>query len=1063
MSQRIRAFPWERTPLGPAAEWPQSLRTTLGLALASRQPMLILWGPQLIQLYNDAFRQMLAGERDPGALGADAREWWTGHRAVDISQIESVLSGKGAIWRDDELVPAERHGRPLQMWWSCSYLPIDDASAPNGIGGVLAMYSDVSERRFRALFDQASDFIFTADLDGRITSCNPALAQAIGFTREEILGRPLAEFAGPGDQECLRALLAREHWDQSAVRCEIEVSARNGQRMLWEINSRPILSAEGTPSGVQAIARDVTEQRQGESVLRESEARLREVVQSAPFPLMLHAEDGEVIELSRKWSELTGYQRSELATHFDWIRLAFAPETAAQLAPLIQAQFSATTSKRGGEWNVRTKDGQQRVWDFTSVPLGHLRDGRRLLLSAAVDVTDRNRAALLLASQKRVLELLASSAPLEEALGAIVQVIEEQSPDAVGTILLVNPDGKTLRHAAAPNLPESYSRAVDGLPIDCQLGVCPAAVATNSTVISVDIETDPRWDGIRQFPLALGLKAAWSVPIRGGDGKVLGTLSTYFREPRAPRAHERSVVEVLTGTAALAIERSAREQALRESEARFRNMADHSPVIVRVTEPDGRCSYLSRRWYELTGQSSEAALGRGWLEAVHPEDRPRIESAFTQAAQSREPLQVEYRLRRHDGEYAWVIDASIARFGADGEPLGYVGSIVDISDRKRIEEALHEADRRKDEFLATLAHELRNPLAPIRHAAAIAGSPNANEAQLEWSRGVIERQVKNMSLLLDDLLDVSRITRGKLTLKTQAVDLASVIDSAIETARPMLDSRRHHLQVDLPAQPLMLDADPLRLAQVLSNLLTNAAKYTNPNGWIRLSAREEGAEIVIRVTDNGIGIPADSLVRIFEMFSQSQPAMGRAEGGLGIGLALAKGLTRLHGGTIEARSAGLGQGSEFIVRLPRLQGAEASRTADKPARQSEPVRTGCRIIVADDNTDAATSLAMLLQLDGHEVHVAADGAGALEIAAKVRPDVMLLDIGMPGLNGYEVARRIREAKWGRPITLIAVTGWGQESDKRCAREAGFDHHLTKPVDPGIVHAMLAARSRPANA
>ncbi|HTE39275.1 MAG TPA: ATP-binding protein, partial [Steroidobacteraceae bacterium] len=381
---------------------------------------------------------------------------------------------------------------------------------------------------------------------------------------------------------------------------------------------------------------------------------------------------------------------------------------------------------------------------------------------------------------------------------------------------------------------------------------------------------------------------------------------------------------------------------------------------------------------------------------------------------------------------------------------------ADISERRNQEDALREADRRKDEFLATLAHELRNPLAPIRQAAAIAKVPQATDAQKRWSQDVIERQVQQMALLLDDLLDVSRITRGRLELRKQRSDLSSIVEAAVETARPLIDAKRHTLSVDMAEEPIEFDADPLRVAQVISNLLTNAAKYTNPNGTLYLSARHEQSEVVIRVVDNGIGLSAQELPEIFQMFAQVKSAHDRSEGGLGIGLALAKGLVELHGGSIEAHSNGINRGSEFTARFPLH--AELNlhvKAFQVPTALYTPAR---RILVADDNRDSASSLAMLLSMDGHEVKLAHDGDEAVAAFEDFQPEVVLLDIGMPKRTGYEVAEHIRRAQNGRTVTLVAITGWGQESDKHRAIEAGFNHHFTKPLDPAQLAALIAGGS-----
>jgi signal transduction histidine kinase len=382
---------------------------------------------------------------------------------------------------------------------------------------------------------------------------------------------------------------------------------------------------------------------------------------------------------------------------------------------------------------------------------------------------------------------------------------------------------------------------------------------------------------------------------------------------------------------------------------------------------------------------------------------------------------------------------------------------ADLILRFRYEQALKDADRRKDEFLATLAHELRNPLAPIRNAAQVLKEKGLFGPELVWARDVIDRQAGQMARLLDDLLDVSRITRGKLELRPVRVTLAEVVQSAVETSRPAINGGGHALTVALPPEPVWLGADPVRLAQVFANLLNNAAKYTDRGGAIRLSAERAGAEVVVSVKDSGIGIAPEVLPRLFEMFSQATPALERSQGGLGIGLSLVKGLVQMHGGRAEARSAGPGRGSEFVVRLPV---AAAPPVSEQPAAAAEqPCFAGCRVVVADDNRDAADSLALMLTLMGHEVRTARDGQEAVDLAEAFRPDVVLLDIGMPRLNGYDAARHIRARPWGKDVLLVAVTGWGQEEDRRRSEAAGFNWHLVKPASPAALEKLLGAVAR----
>ena len=525
-----------------------------------------------------------------------------------------------------------------------------------------------------------------------------------------------------------------------------------------------------------------------------------------------------------------------------------------------------------------------------------------------------------------------------------------------------------------------------------------------------------------------------AAPIRNHRGEVVGAVMV-FRDVTQRRAADR---------------------ALQRSEQLLTDFFENAAVGLHWVGPDGTVLRVNQTELNLLGYTREEYVGHH-ISEFHA-DAPVIDDILKRLSCGECLQGYEARLRCKDGSIKHVLISSNVLwedgkfihtrcFTRDITPQKQAEMALreEISTRQRAEAALREADRRKDEFLATLAHELRNPLAPIRQAALIAKSREATAAQKQWSHDVISRQVQNMSLLLDDLLDVSRVTRGTLELRLQATDLAAVVDAAVETARPTIEAKGHRFDLELPAEPVVLPADPLRLAQILSNLLTNAAKYTDPGGAIRLRATSENEQVTISISDTGVGLAPDALSNIFVMFSQVQASRARSEGGLGIGLALAKGLVKLHGGVIEARSDGLGKGSEFIVRLPR-------RTI-LDSRQPEPAgRVGVRtrprrILIADDNRDAAESLALLLRLEGHEVTVVHNGREALGMFDTLLPEVAVLDIGMPDLDGYEVARQLRQHSLGRAVMLIAVTGWGQEADKSRALAAGFNHHFTKPIQP----------------
>jgi signal transduction histidine kinase len=375
----------------------------------------------------------------------------------------------------------------------------------------------------------------------------------------------------------------------------------------------------------------------------------------------------------------------------------------------------------------------------------------------------------------------------------------------------------------------------------------------------------------------------------------------------------------------------------------------------------------------------------------------------------------------------------------------------------RADAALRDADRQKDEFLATLAHELRNPLAPIRNAVQILLLTGRDVPDLHWAADVIDRQVNQMTRLVDDLLDVSRITTGKLELRREIVDLSKAIQDAVETSRPLIDQDGHRLSISLPARPLPVDADLVRLAEVFSNLLNNAAKYTEKAGSIELSVEVQDRTAVVSIKDSGIGIPAEVLPTVFNLFTQVDRHLHRSQGGLGIGLTLVKRLVEMHGGDVEARSEGAGRGSEFIVRLPLVAVEKAEQR--KPETRVKQSAAKYRVLVVDDNKDGAETLGMMLGLIGNEIRLAHDGLAAVEAAEEFRPDVIVLDIGMPVLDGYEACRRIRGQAWGKTMTLIALTGWGQDADRKRTKEAGFDHHLVKPVESATLLSVFATLGR----
>ena len=512
-------------------------------------------------------------------------------------------------------------------------------------------------------------------------------------------------------------------------------------------------------------------------------------------------------------------------------------------------------------------------------------------------------------------------------------------------------------------------------------------------------------------------------------------------------------------------ERNEAESLLRASEERRRLALEAAELGTWHVEPLTRATKTDARYQAIFGTTQEWTDYFQAIAVIHPDDQSAVLQAVAAATRLDDPTPyaIEYRIAHPDGSLHWVFAKGRSTFEGDGPTrrvVSFDGTVADITERKRGEEErerlvarLQDQDQRKDEFLATLAHELRNPLAPIRNGLQIMRLAPGNAEATERIRSMMERQLGQMVHLIDDLLDLSRISRGKIELRKERIELGSAIAQAVETSRPLIALADHELLIELPPSPIFVDADLTRLTQVFSNLLNNAAKFTARGGQLRLTTELAGPDAVISVMDNGIGIPTQMLAHVFEMFTQVEGGLQGSQGGLGIGLSIVQRLVQMHGGSVEARSEGLGTGSKFLVRLPVALQLVGNKLADET---NPDCATKClRILIADDNVDSAESLAMLLTLEGNETQTAHDGLQALDVAATFRPDAILLDIGMPMLNGYEVCRRLRQQVWGKTIVVIALTGWGQEEDKRRSLEVGIDFHLVKPVDHAALKKLLS--------
>ncbi|MGX4642592.1 hybrid sensor histidine kinase/response regulator [Massilia sp. SYSU DXS3249] len=506
----------------------------------------------------------------------------------------------------------------------------------------------------------------------------------------------------------------------------------------------------------------------------------------------------------------------------------------------------------------------------------------------------------------------------------------------------------------------------------------------------------------------------------------------------------------------------AAERALKDSERKFRNITNVIPQMVWSVNVEGTEDYVNERWHAFTGCSQIQFAGNGWRQVIHPDDLPQVLAAWKRSFADNTPFEIEHRLVHHADGYRWVLNRALPCTDALGTVTHWMGTLTDIHDQKAGEEELRAAARRKDEFLAMLAHELRNPLAPISNAAQLIAMANPADRRIRQSSEVITRQVRHMTELVDDLLDVSRVTRGLVTLEREAVGVRAIVLGAVEQARPLVEARGQQLSLALEDADLCIDGDRTRLVQVVSNLLNNAAKYTPQGGAIALAVRGHAGQVTIAVADTGIGIAPDVLPLVFELFTQAERTPDRSQGGLGLGLALVKSLVQLHGGQVEAKSEGLGKGSTFSITLDVVEDPAAAPAPDPASGEGMGgAHGGRRILIVDDNVDAAESLGDILSAFGHTVSTANTPHAGLAFAAGDWPDVFILDIGLPDIDGYELVRRLRALPEARPALYVALTGYGQAHDKVLSLSAGFDHHFVKPVDLGSLTAVIDTAGTPA--
>jgi PAS domain S-box-containing protein len=655
------------------------------------------------------------------------------------------------------------------------------------------------------------------------------------------------------------------------------------------------------------------------------------------------------------------------------------------------------------------------------------------------EVALRNAQSILLARRRAEEALQQQSEWLRVTLASIAEGVI--STDAGGRVTYMNPVAETLTgwpvaEALGHPLPDIFHivhertrQSARNPALDALRMGKPVALANHTVLVARDGSERPIDDS--------------ASPMRDESGATLGTVLIFRDVSERKRAEE--------------------------ARARLAAIVESSDDAIVSKTLDGVIRSWNTGAERIFGYTSQEAVGQP-ITMIIPSDRHDEERMILDRIRRGE--RVEHFETVRVGKDGRRIDISLtvspvrddtgrvvgaSKIARDiTEQVGAAARLAGALEREQQQgRLLREQDERKNEFLALLAHELRNPLAPLRNGLQVMRLAEGNAAAVYQARTMMERQLGHMVRLVDDLLDVSRISRNKIELRRSRILLADAVNSAVETVRPLIDAAGHTLRISIPSEPIFLDADLTRLAQVFGNLLTNSTKYTSHGGRITLTAMPDASQVVVSIRDNGIGIPADSLPTVFDMFSQVDRSIERSAGGLGIGLALVKGLVEMHGGSISAESAGEGLGSTFTVRLPLLEDSVMPQLQDPVQFGSAAAQSGRRILVVDDNRDSSASMAMMLKFQGDEVRTAHDGAEALQIAEDFRPHAIIMDMGMPRLNGYEATRRLRQQSWGRDILIIALTGWGQESDKARSHEAGCDVHLVKPVDLLELQQVLA--------
>jgi len=1013
-------------------------RDTLATTLASIGDGVIVTDAQGRVAFLNAEAERLTGWRARDAASRPLPEVFVivneHNRTPAEDPVSRVLRERAVVGLANHTILIGKDGRET---------PIDDSASPvqrsgEPLLGVVLVFRDVGAQRaaeaararLAAIVESSGDAIVAKDLQGIIRSWNAAAERLFGYTAAEIVGQSVLTLIPPEHRAEEEWILEQLRAGKPAELIETTRLTKDGRRLPVSVRISPILDRKGEVIGASTIVRDLSDLVAARDGLERERNLLATTLASIGDAVVATDEHGRVTFLNPAAHVLTGWAQDDAAGQplTEVFRIINEVTREEVENPALRAMRLGMVVGLANQTVLLGRDGVERPIDDSAAPIRDADGQVRGSVLVFRDITERRR----------------SEAALRESEARFRDALE-------GTPVAVFNCDRELRytwvHNPQPPLPgpaEMLGKRDDEL----------LAREAVRDLVAMKERVLASGTGERRI-IAIAHEGATSYfdcaiePMRDTNGAITGV---------------RGAMTDVTERRRVELERERLRAELAAKVEELQALIDIAPVQIWFADSHRDRLTGNRRAHEQQGMPYGIGVPLSKAIATVPEGI-RIEADGRELRPDEMPMAVALRTGKpiHGFEHD-VVDARGRRrtmwsnvaplFDADGRVRGAVGACIEVTELKAAERALREADQRKNEFIATLAHELRNPLAPIRNAVALLQLEGPPDERLSAARGIIERQVQIVSRLLDDLLDVNRLARQKLELRRERVQLASIIQRAIETTRPSIDAARHTLAVDV-RDDVVVDADPIRLAQVFANLLSNAAKYMDPGGRIWLEARRSGSEVLVAVRDAGIGIPPEQQSRLFEMFTQLPSSTRRAQGGIGIGLALAKELVELHGGRISVYSAGEGQGSEFIVSLPVVAAAPSARP---PAPDPVPRRvrgTPRRVLIADDVRDNADTLAMVLRALGHDVTVVYDGAEALAAAERLRPEVVILDIGMPGMNGYEVCRRIRAHPWGRTMHLIAQTGWGQEEDQRSATAAGFDRHLLKPIDCTALLGILA--------